>query len=239
MPAQPNRSVSDALACLQALAASTVPIGSRALARITGFEHTRTNRLLGTLASIGLAEQDASRKYRPGAGIHVLAALSLQSSGLLASALPCLDKLRVERLMVALGVLWKRHVCYIFSARPGEGLKEAVGRHELFPVENSSIGLAVLAGGDEKTVGDFIACAKAAGTPFDVRRFLGELETVRRLGYAVVSRTPGDASIGAAIGSPPLAGVAVAGKVKDKSIPELAEKVAAAARSITAAMQGG
>ena len=50
------------LACLQAVVTSNRPLGSREVARLLGLEHTRVNRLLGTLC-LGLF---ASTAVNPG-----------------------------------------------------------------------------------------------------------------------------------------------------------------------------
>src|SRR5262245_29763060 len=102
LPAQPNQSLIDGLACLQALASSSEAVGNRELARALGLEPTRVNRLLKTLAHLGLAEQDAQRRYRPGPAIHVLAAQSLFGSKLIRRAIGPLEELHRFGLIVAL-----------------------------------------------------------------------------------------------------------------------------------------
>jgi len=82
-------------------------VGGRELARELGLEPTRVNRLLRTLAHLGLAQQDDRRKYRRGPGIHVLAAQAKFRSGLLRRAMPVLESLRRFEFTVALGVLWR------------------------------------------------------------------------------------------------------------------------------------
>ena len=78
--AQPNQSLIDGIAVLQALAVSPDPVGGRELARRLGFEPTRVNRLLKTLAYLNIARQTADRRYAPGPGMTVLAAQSLFAS---------------------------------------------------------------------------------------------------------------------------------------------------------------
>jgi len=65
MPAQPNLSLINGLTCLQELIASPSLVGSRELARRLGLEPTRVNRLLGTLAQLGLAEPSAGCAQKP------------------------------------------------------------------------------------------------------------------------------------------------------------------------------
>lgn len=145
-PAQPNRSLADGMAVLLQLVSAGRPVGSRELARELGFEATRVNRLLGTLAGLGMAERTAQRKYLPGPGVHVMAALSLGGSRLLPAALPVLTDLQnTTGLGVALGVLWRRHACYLFHGGADRPLAEGIAGHHLYAAEQSSIGLALLA----------------------------------------------------------------------------------------------
>ncbi|RRQ95553.1 transcriptional regulator, partial [Enterococcus faecalis] len=92
--AQPNQSLIDGINTLQALASSPEPIGCRELARQLDSDPTKINRLLTTLAYLGIARQTANRKYTAGPGMHVLAAQSLFASGLIRRALPELEQLR-------------------------------------------------------------------------------------------------------------------------------------------------
>ena len=129
LPAQPNQSLMNGLACLQAVVTADRPVGSREVARILDLEHTRVNRLLGTLSYLGFIERTSSRKYRPGPGIHVLSAQSLRGSGLLIAALPELRTLVDEKLVIALGVLWDRSICYLVHAAPGTDPGDGIGAH--------------------------------------------------------------------------------------------------------------
>lgn len=70
--AQPNRSLIDGIATLQALASSPEPVGCREIARQLGLDPTKVNRLLKTLTYLGIARQTANRKYTAGSGMHVL-----------------------------------------------------------------------------------------------------------------------------------------------------------------------
>src|SRR5687767_1336816 len=119
-PAQPNQSLIDGLTVLQALAVAAGPVGGRALARELNLEPTRVNRLLKTLAFLGMAEQTSDRKYFPGPGMHILAARALYGSGLVTRAMPYLEQLvaRYDRV-VALGVLWRDQVSYLYHWQPG------------------------------------------------------------------------------------------------------------------------
>ncbi len=80
MSSQPNQSLIDGLSCLQLLASSRKPVGCRELARNLDLNPMRANRLLKTLAEIGLAQQDQKKKYSIGPGIHALTAQALFGS---------------------------------------------------------------------------------------------------------------------------------------------------------------
>lgn len=87
MSSQPNQSLIDGIRCLQYLVSSDKAIGCRELARQMGMNSTRVNRLLMTMASVGLTMQDEHRRYLPGPGIHALAAQAIRGSSLFAQAL--------------------------------------------------------------------------------------------------------------------------------------------------------
>jgi DNA-binding IclR family transcriptional regulator len=227
MPAQPNQSLADGVALLQVLCSRGDGIGSRELARVMGWEPTRANRLLGTLRDLGLAEQDAERRYRPGPGVHLLAAQCINGSGLLAAALPVLRELRGS-FGVALGVLWQGHVCYLLHAARGRPIEEGLRRTAPLPADRSSIGMVL-----------------EAHAPGPWRTPAAEIAAIRQRGYAVQRNdgaTTGSVAVaiaGAVPDAPPVA--AIAGMVDYALTPP--EAVAAAlqpaAAAIAAALPGG
>lgn len=197
MPAQPNQSLADGVALLGVLCSRDGAIGSRELARVMGWEPTRANRLLGTLRDLGLAEQDAGRRYRPGPGVHLLAAQCLHGSGLLAAAMPVIRELRRPDLGFAVGVLWQGKVCYLLRAMAGRPVEEGMQRSSLHPADQSSIGMVLEA-----------AATGAVLTP------TAELAAIRDRGYAI-QRNPGATTGSVAVAipgatpqAPPVAGIA-------------------------------
>lgn len=213
MPAQPNASLANGLACLQAVVSAGRPLGTREAARQLGLTHTRANRLLGTLADLGLVAQDEQRKYRPGAGIHVLAAQSLMGSGLLRTALPELRGLRQEGFTVALGVLWKGMVCYLIHARPGQAFDESIGAHEVVEAGRSTIGMALMS-------------LRSGHLPTD-------LAATRKRGFGLLHFPDGEVSIGVPVGDPAVAGLAVSAKrLGEEHIAAIAGDLRAAAQRI-------
>lgn len=226
-PAQPNRSIQDGLECLWQLVAAGGPVGSREMARMLEIEPTRSNRLLGTLAAIGLAARTPERKYVPGPGIHVLAAMSLRGSRLLGAALPAMAALaRKTDAGVALGVLWRRHVCYLYHGRPGGEPLLGIAGHNLYPADQSSIGKVLLSARPEREVRELLRAGP--GTRTSHAALSRELDGIRRDGYAVNR----DESMAVAIGNPPVGGLAVITVISDGNRAELLAALRAAARDI-------
>lgn len=188
--AQPNQSLIDGIATLQALAASPEPVGNRELARQLGFDPTRVNRLLKTLAYLGIARQTVNRKYTSGPGMHVLAAQSLFASGLIRNALPVLEKLRRFGHTVALGVLWRDNVSYLFHALPTMETSQGLGRIGLLPASSSGIGMALLASYDDDYVASLYEGKEIPSFPAGVPALLDALKQVRAQGHARVAVGP-------------------------------------------------
>ncbi len=140
MTAQPNQSLADGIALLGLLCA-TGQLGTSDAAKALGWDPTRANRLLGTLRDLGLAEQNSSRRYLPGPGVHVLAAQCLQGSRLLTVTLPILRGIERDGLGVAIGVLWRGQVCYLLHAGMAESLDAGLTAFAPYQADDSSIGL--------------------------------------------------------------------------------------------------
>lgn len=220
--AQPNQSLIDGIATLQALATSPEPIGCRELARRIGLDPTKVNRLLKTLTFLGIARQTANRKYTAGSGMHVLAAQSLFASGLIHRALPALERLRRYGHTVALGVLWNDNVSYLFHAPPGLEAARGLGRIGLLPATTSGIGIALLSELDNEQVINIYGDREIPR--FDsIDHLLAKLDEVRRLGYARV-HVADDRDhhvVAVSTGDPAHAGVALSGWIPESATAEL------------------
>ena len=145
MSSQPNQSLIDGIRCLQYLVSSGRAIGCRELARLMGINTTRVNRLLMTMASIGLTMQDEQRRYLPGPGIHALAAQAIRGSELFSRALPGLERHAPRDIVVALGVLWEDQIIYIWHSVPGSQTTQALAGFHMLPAWRSVIGMSLLA----------------------------------------------------------------------------------------------
>jgi DNA-binding IclR family transcriptional regulator len=230
---QPNQSLIDGLGCLEALAVAGEAVGTRDLARRLGIHHVRANRLLKSLAEAGFAEQDAKRRYRPGPGFHVLAVLAMHGSGLLRRALPHLERLaRDTGATVALGMLWRDQVCYLFHGDAATPAAEALGRTRLVAAADSSIGHILLAGR-----GAAAQDAALAGLPAGrLRAVKRALATAGRAGHACLEHAADGRrhhSIAVAVGAPAFAGIACTALPLDRPVAPVVAALARAAAAIS------
>jgi DNA-binding IclR family transcriptional regulator len=234
LPAQPNQSLIDGLAVLSALSGAGEPVGSRELGRRLSLESTRVNRLLKTLAALGLAEQDSARRYRPGPGVHVLAAQSLHGSGLLRRALPHLESLHQHGLIVALGVLWRDQVCYLYHADPGMSPAEALGRIALRPATLTGVGTMLLAARSKADVRSLYGTSPIPNHE-SISHLLGTLDRARQDGFVrvVVERTPVmKSTVAVPVGATRYASIAFSGAIAASDTNRLVKLLREAALAI-------
>lgn len=232
LPAQPNQSLIDGLEVLRALAVEKEPIGSRDMARRLGFEPTRANRLLKTLASIGVARQTSDRRYACGPAMHVLSVQAMYGSGLLARVVDAVAPLRRFKMHVAVGVLWQNQVVYLYQSLPTRS-HDSLAIPRLYPAERSGIGLAILS---QKPVADIKRLYRDASPHGGITRLLQSLQNTRAKGYAYLRR--GDLrtedALGVGIGSPAFAGITLAGDIPESRVLELLHPLHRAAAEIGA-----
>ncbi|MBN1863456.1 MAG: helix-turn-helix domain-containing protein [Victivallales bacterium] len=210
------KGLEDGIAVLQQLAVSAGPVSCLELSCELGMEKTRVNRLLKTLSHLGIVYRTSSRRYAPGAGMHVLAAQSLYASGLFRVALPHLEMLESLGHLIALGVLWRDKVCYLLHHAPGTPFAEGIGRTRLYPATRSSLGMILLAQQPEDTVRELYG-GRGEMEGFDsVESLLGKLCEVRNCGYACVEAA-GTVSVAVKIGEPAYAAAGISGKMGTKA----------------------
>ncbi|AQR72452.1 IclR family transcriptional regulator [Sphingomonas sp. LM7] len=231
--AQPNQSLIDGITVLQALAISRDPVGCREVARRVGMETTRVNRLLKTLAYLGIARQTSDRKYRAGAGMTVLAAQSLFASGLLRRSLPALEELRRFGHTVAMGVRWRDNVSYLFHAPPNMPANDALGRIGLYPATRGGIGMALLAAIEDDEVAEVYGSDPIPGYD-DLPHLLAALDGVRAQGFArlKVKESPEQHTVAVTVGTTAFAAIGLSGWIPEPAMPELLDALRAAAVKI-------
>lgn len=233
--AQPNQSLIDGIVTLQALASAPEPVGCRELARQLGANTTRVNRLLKTLAYMGIVRQTSDRKYTAGPGMHVLAAQSLFASGLVRRSLPVLERLRRFGHTVAMGVLWNDSVSYLFHAPPGIEAAQGLGRIGLLPATTSGIGMVLLSQLHDDEVRELYANRDIPMFPDGIDSLLAALARIRSQGYARV-HVADDRDhhiVAVPVGNPVYAGIAMSGWIPEAATGELVEALLSAAQEIS------
>ncbi len=223
LPSQPNQSLIDGLACLQALTMRRESVGVSELAAALSLEVTRTHRLLRTLAYLGLTRQGADRRYTAGPAIHILSAQSMIASGLLRQAGKHLAELQHHGYTVALGVRWKSQVCYLYHALPQAAPAESFARPDLYPATKSSIGMVLLAARPQDEVSQLYAEGEIPGYPRGIHALLDDLAKIREQGFARVIKQsqPLDATLAVPVGSDPYAAVAMSGHITARAATSL------------------
>jgi DNA-binding IclR family transcriptional regulator len=232
--AQPNQSLIDGILTLQALASAPEPVGCRELARQLGANTTRINRLLKTLAYMGIVRQTSDRKYTSGPGMHVLAAQSLFASGFIRRAMPVLENLRRFGHTVAMGVLWNDSVSYLFHAPPGIEAARGLGRIGLLPATTSGIGIVLLSQLQDDEVRELYGERDIPMFPEGVESLLATLEKTRTQGFARVhvADERDHHIVAVPVGNPVYAGIAMSGWIPESATVELVEALLSAAREI-------
>ncbi len=205
------------MAVLQELAADRNPVSGLALAKKLNMSPVRVNRLLKTFAYLGYAYQTTSRKYAVGPGIHVMAAQTMAASGLLRRAFEYLELLSREAATVALGMLWKKQVCYLFHKSRSMAMGAGIGSRNLYAAQESSIGMALLAELRDERVRELYDGE-------NVDELLDKLAEVRRDGYALLYHHQ-HYSLAVVIGQPAYAALAVSGIADKHEVPALLEKL--------------
>jgi DNA-binding IclR family transcriptional regulator len=232
--AQPNQSLIDGIRTLQALASAQEPVGCRELGRQLGLHSTKVNRLLRTLAHLGIARQTAGRKYTAGPGMHVLAAQSLFASGLLQRALPHLQALRRFGHTVAMGVLWTDQVSYLFHAPPGIEATGGLGRIGLLPATTSGIGMMLLSKLPDEDVRDLYQGMEIPQFPGGIDELENALAVIRNNEFARV-HVADDRNhhiIAIPIGEPVYAGIAMSGWIPETATDDIVCALREAAQGI-------
>src|SRR5258706_2251452 len=163
-----------------------------------------------------MARQAPNRKYLPGPAMHVLSAKSLFGSGLLRRALPVLERVQETGHVVALAVLWRDEFCYLYHWDKGETAASALGRMNLYPASQSSIGRMLLAWQDEQHVRHLYSDREIPIYPNGIEDLLKDLRVAKeqRYAYAVQRPHPLNSSVAVPLGMPPYAAIALGGHVR-------------------------
>lgn len=231
---QLNQSLIHGIEVLQGVAASDQPIGSRELSRMLDLDITKVNRLLRTLAFLGLVRQTPNRKYTSGPGMHVLAAQSVYASGYIKNCVTALEKLKKLGLIVAMGSLWQDKVTYMYHAFPNMDNLNAIGSLSFYPATESGIGLSLLSELTDEEVEDLYLNKELTG--FDSLDELKlELAKIREEGFCRVETHKEEElaiktyTVAINIGSPVYAAIGVSGHISEEATPDIVEMLKASA----------
>lgn len=222
LPAQPIKGLQDGIIVLQQLANSREPVSSLELANELGIEKTRINRILKTLSSLGIAYRTTSRRYTAGPGMHVLAAQSLAASGLFRTSVKHLEELEKLGHLIALGVLWRDKVSYLFHHAPGTPFQEGIGRTQLYPATQSGLGMALLAQKTNKEIIDLYSVKEKIAGFKNIDELMGAICEIRRSGFAAVKNET-NWSIAVSIGTPAYAAIGISAKIKKVEVKKFVD----------------
>lgn len=227
LPSQPILGLIDGIKVLQYLATANNEMSGLAIAQELGIEKTKVNRILKTLNFLGLIYNTKSRKYSLGPAVHVLSAQMLYGSGLIKHSLGSLIELTELNVIVAMGVLWKDKVSYLYHWEPGISGTDGLGRINIFPATQSSIGLILLAEKSDEEIAESIGKENIPGFN-SYEDLMVAVERIRQYKYASTI-FEGRLSIAVKIGTPAYAAIALASDqldlLDDKYLQILNEKV--------------
>ena len=235
LPAQSNRSILDAVLCLQALARSREPMGASELARHLHLEPTRAHRILKTLAHTGLLRQDHQRRFLSGPGLYVLAAQGLSLSPLWQRALLPLRELRaLLSRPVMIGVFWEGKVAGLtYSSEHGVVVDQIPGMMNFREATQSAVGMALLSRLDDGEIERIYFGHPIPGYPGGIPQLLNDLRTIRSLGYAYLPELDHpDADLLAYPHEEGTAAIGVLGPMGEDDVPDLLVMLQQAAEKI-------
>lgn len=222
LPAQPIKGLQDGIIVLQQLANSREPISSLELANELGIEKTRVNRILKTLSHLGIAYRTTSRKYTTGPGMHVLAAQSLAASGLFRTSVKHLEELEKLGHLIALGVLWRDKVSYLFHHSPGTPFQDGVGRTQLYPATRSGLGMALLAQKTDTEIKELYGAKEEIEGFKNIDDLMKAICEIRKSGYGLV-KNERHFSIAVKIGNPAYAAIGISANIKKNEVSKYVE----------------
>lgn len=217
LPSQPILGLIDGVEVLQILASTATEISGAEISRSLKIEKTKVNRILKTLAYQGFAEVSVTKKYRLGPAIHVLSAQILHGSSLIKNALKYLIELTDLNVVVAMGVLWRDKVAYTYHWEPGLNPIDGLGRVDLFPATQSSIGLVLLSEKSNKVISEIIDFNLPIPGFNSKKEFMNRINEIRKQGFGYVV-FEGRVSVSVMVGSPARAAVAFAAINDDVNI---------------------
>ena len=141
----------------------------------------------------------------------------MYGSGLIRHSLTSLIELTSLNVIVAMGVLWRDKVSYLYHWKPGISSAKGLGRVDLFPATQSSIGLILLSEHNDDDIRKEF-CTKDIPGFNNIDELLSYMNVVRDQGYAE-AMFEGRRSASVKIGDPAYAALAIADETLDVTDP--------------------
>jgi len=148
-----NNTVYDAFRCLKLLSSGNRALGIREMGRTLELDSAKVTRLMQTLLSLDMVEQDKRKKYSLGMGIHQLSARAIHNSTFYSAVLGMLEEIGSHSVSIVVGILSGKNVTYLIHTRGGKSIARAIGNYESYPIHDSVIGIKLLSAmSDEEIV---------------------------------------------------------------------------------------
>ncbi|MFN2646195.1 MAG: IclR family transcriptional regulator [Burkholderiales bacterium] len=236
--------VSRALQLVGLFSAERLELGISELARELKLSKTSVHRLVQALERHQFLDHNPhTRKYR--VGVEAFRVGSLFSRPLERDAEPLMRDLVANTGFTSYLSLLRNDAMVITASVEGSGrIRYSIPVGEQLPLHSTATGKAALSMLEEEAVESIVKRVglprRTANTTTDLRKFKGELATVRTRGYSVnwEENTPGIASVAAPIkaavdGVIPVVSIGFATSQADrKDVPALGARVAKAANEI-------
>jgi IclR family KDG regulon transcriptional repressor len=185
-----NQSIIKAFSLLDAFTTDKKEWGVRELATKSGYNKSTTYRLLSTLVSLKVVQQNENEKYSLGSKLFELGnRVSLYQSLINATKIPIRDIAIDIQETVLYGVLKDNQVFYINKSESLQGLKISTSVGSYQPIHATAIGKVLLAFSSEtkrdhllKSI-HFTTITKNTITKKPV--FLSAVEKIKKQGYAL------------------------------------------------------
>ncbi len=185
-----NQSIIKAFTLLDAFTTEKKEWGVRELATKSGYNKSTTYRLLSTLVSLQVVQQNENEKYSLGSKLFELGnRVSLYQSLINATKIPIRDIAIHIQETVLFGVLKNNQVFYINKAESLQGLKISTSVGSYQPINATAIGKVLLAfSSHEKQQNTLKMMSFNSYTRKSITKkneFITELEKTKNQGYAL------------------------------------------------------
>ena len=185
-----NQSIIKAFTLLDAFTTDKKEWGVRELATKSGYNKSTTYRLLSTLVSLNVVQQNDNEKYSLGSKLFELGnRVSLYQSLINATKIPIRDIAINIQETVLYGVLKDNQVFYINKAESIQGLKISTSVGSYQPIHATAIGKVLLAFSSETKKENILKSINfteiTKNTITDKNTFISELKKIKKHGYAL------------------------------------------------------